>query len=247
MTAALETSPPAAIQLTVILPANHEADNLRELLPQLSTVLGSLLSDRAAWEVLVIDTPTPTDDTAAVCAAHGARHIARQTDDCYGAAIRTGVEESRGEFVIIMDADGSHPPPLIAQLWPERLQADIVIASRYVPGGSTDNPWLLVVMSRFLNFAFRTVARIPVHDLSGSYRLYRGGPLRALRLDSRHFEIGQEILVKLMRRPAGQRPRVKEVPFAFHRRAHGKSKRNLIVFIFKFAVALIRWSRTRNA
>ncbi len=138
-----------------------------------------------------------------------------------------------------MDADGSHSPEFIRELWEKRHNADVVIASRYVAGGHTDNPGLLVGMSRILNRIFRFIVGFPVLDVSNSFRLYRGDLLRSLRLTYRHFDILEEILAKLLwqgRTPAT----VLEIPYHFERRLAGKSKRNLLVFGLHFCIAAVR-------
>jgi dolichol-phosphate mannosyltransferase len=179
------------------------------------------------------------DDTEAVCAANQVRLLRRHPRNDYGDAIRTGIGASHGDYVLIMDADGSHSPEFIRELWGQRHRADVVIASRYVAGGRTDNPRLLVGMSRLLNQFFRAVVRFPVLDVSNSFRLYPGERLRSLRLVYQHFDILEEILAKLLwhaRTPAT----VLEIPYRFERRLAGESKRNLLMFSFHFLMAALR-------
>ncbi len=241
-----EMSNDSQVQLSVILPSYGEADNLRELLPVLRLVTDSLAGPQGA-EILVVDTQSPMDDTPAVCQAQGARYVPRQGDNTYGSAIRTGIAASRGRFVAVMDADGSHDPHFLRQMWGQRDQADVVIASRYIPGGRTDNPWFLVAMSRILNLVFKIVVRMQVVDVSNSFRLYRGEMLRRLSLVSHHFDIMEEILVKLLwESPQGRGARVTELPFSFQKRRHGKPKRNLVVFAWWFLLSLFRMRRLRR-
>lgn len=224
------------VSLSIIVAAYNEGENLSILLPRLTTAV-------RAWEpkheILVVDTVTPLDDTQAVCAANQVRFLRRQPTNDYGDAIRTGIAASRGDFVLVMDADGSHNPEFIRALWDQRHRADVVIASRYVAGGRTDNSRLLVGMSRVLNRVFRFMVGFPVLDVSNSFRLYRGGLLRGLRLTYRHFDIIEEILAKLLW--ANPEPaRVVEIPYHFERRMTGESKRNLLVFGLHFCIAAIR-------
>jgi len=243
-----ETSPAGGMtanpeeSLSIIMAAYREAENLSILLPRLTTALRTLTPK---YEVLVVDAVTPMDDTEAICAANQVRLLRRQPGNDYGDAIRTGVAASRGDFVLIMDADGSHNPEFIRELWGKRHQADVVIASRYVVGGHTDNPRLLVGMSRVLNQLFRFIVGFPVLDVSNSFRLYRAELLRGLRLTYRHFDILEEILAKLLwgnPDPA----RVVEIPYHFERRLAGESKRNLWVFGYHFCLAALRLNATRR-
>lgn len=231
----------AAESLSIVVAAYREGESLAHLLPRLTRAVQALVSD---VEVLVVDTLEPMDETPAVCAANQVRLIRRQPTNDYGDAIRTGIAASRGEFVLIMDADGSHNPEFIRELWQHRHAAEVVIASRYTPGGRTDNPRVLVGMSRLLNHLFRLVARFPVLDVSNSFRLYRGEPLRRLRLTFRHFDILEEILAKLLWRQPDP-ARALEIPYHFERRIAGKSKRSLLVFGLHFLAAGYRLYRIR--
>jgi dolichol-phosphate mannosyltransferase len=222
--------------LSVVVAAYREGESLALLLPRLTRAARELVPD---FEILVVDTLEPMDDSAAVCEANRVRLIRRRPTNDYGDAIRTGIAATRGEFVLIMDADGSHNPEFIGELWQHRHRAEVVIASRYTPGGRTDNPRLLVGMSRLLNQLFRLVAQFPVLDVSNSFRLYRGEPLRTLQLTFRHFDILEEILAKLLwRRP--DPAHVLEIPYHFERRIAGESKRSLLVFGLHFLAAGFR-------
>jgi dolichol-phosphate mannosyltransferase len=228
--------------VSVVLPSYREAENLRVLLPELTSVLESL---DPQWEVIVVDTTEPMDESAAICAELGATYVNRVGGNDYGDAIRTGIDSSRGERVVIMDVDGSHDPTFITTLWAHRDDGDVVIASRYVRGGSTDNPLLLVLFSKLLNTVFSTVVGIPVRDLSNSFRLYRGTQLRSVHLTSRHFDVQEEILARLLWEVDPPAACV-EVPFRFRRRAHGESKRSTLLFVGAFLGAMVRLSRLRR-
>jgi dolichol-phosphate mannosyltransferase len=233
---------PDECELSIILPSYTEAENLRVLLPRLTPVLDELTG---SWEVLVVDTVEPLDDTAALCDGERVRYTPRVGGNDYGDAIRTGIRESRGRMAAIMDVDGSHDPEFLRQMWSAREQADIVIASRYTAGGSTDNPPLLVMFSRMLNSVFAVVLRMPVRDISNSLRLYRGAPLRALELRFAHFDIQEEILARLLWDPVSPAT-VLELPFRFRRRLSGDSKRSMAVFIAAFVSAMFRLARLRS-
>ena len=156
-----------------------------------------------SYEILVVDTETPHDDTAAVCRELNAVYIPRKGGPHYGNAVRTILRESHGAYVLVMDADGSHHPRYIPELWGFRQEYDLVIASRYVQGGKTENPFILIFLSLMVNVVFRLVLQLNCYDVSNSFRLYRGEELRALTLECDNFDIVEEILVKLN---AGDRP-----------------------------------------
>lgn len=229
------------VQLTVALPAYEEGANLQTLLPLLRTTLAGL---GVTHEILVVDTEVPRDDTPDVCAKHAVRCVARRDGPLYGHAVRTALAESRGRWVVMMDADGSHAPRFVQELWSARDRADVVIASRYVTGGRTDNPAILIFLSHAVNIIFRLVLGLPVADMSNSFRLYRGDDVRALTLECENFDIVEEILVKLAFSHDGYR--MLELPFTFETRKAGQTKRNLVAFAFTYVGTLGRLLRLKR-
>jgi dolichol-phosphate mannosyltransferase len=224
-----------SIALSILLPAYEEAENLDWLLPQISRVLGAA---GIAHEIVVVDAPTPRDDTQDVCIRHAALYVPRTGGNLYGDAIRTGIRVAKGERLIVMDADGSHNPEFLPQLWASRNDADLVIASRYVIGGRTDNPRLLILLSLAVNLVFRIVLGLKCADVSNSFRLYRAEPVRGLTLECNNFDIVEELLVKLSYSKPGFT--ILEIPFTFEKRQAGKTKRKLIAFAFSYVATLWR-------
>jgi dolichol-phosphate mannosyltransferase len=227
-------------ELTVMIPAYREAAALRTLLPKIVAAAGALTP---SYEVLVIDTQERMDDTDDVCAIWDARHIRRRGGDQYGDAIRTGIAEARGRYILCMDADGSHNPASFASLWVERERWDIVIGSRYAPGGQTENPTILIAMSYIVNLTFRVVFKLSARDVTNSFRLYHADVLKPLHLGSDDFDILEEILIRCVTHdpPA----RVGEVPVTFERRKAGESKRKLVKFAFGYLSTLQKLRRFR--
>lgn len=229
--------------LSVVIPAYLEEENLRILLPRLVAVL---LVAQPNYEVLVVDTQESLDNTRAVCLEFGDRivHCPRGGGNNYGDAIRTGIARAQGRHVLFMDADGSHTPEFIPLLLAHAGSSDVVVASRYIQGGATENPALLIGMSRILNSIFRLVLHIPCQDVSNSFKLYRASLLKPLKLECSHFDIVEELLVRCM---VAQEPlRIQEVPFVFKARMFGVTKRNLITFIGSFILTLLRLLRIKR-
>ncbi len=222
-------------QLSVILPAYNEEENLRLLVPRIRHACEELTD---SFEILIVDTMAPMDGTPELCEEQQVRYVPRSGGNAYGDAVRTGIGQSMGRSVIFMDADGSHPPHFLADLYRVRDQADIVVASRYVAGGFTENSKILVLMSWFVNIGYRLVLGLKCKDVSNSFKLYPGDALRALQLRCDNFDIVEEILVRIMR--ANPAFRILEVPFTFKKRMFGQTKRNLLAFIFSYTVTLMR-------
>jgi len=232
----MNANPPP--DLSVILPAYEEVENLIWFLPRLRGVLREL---GVSHQILVVDTASPLDDTPRVCRDQEVEYCHREGGNLYSHAVKTGIARSRGRRVVMMDCDGSHDPAVIPRLWAERERANLVIASRYVPGGHTENPAILIGLSLAVNLVFRLVLRLRCRDVSNSFRLYEGDELRALRLECANFDIVEEILIKL----SYGRPdfRVREIPFTFGRRKAGRTKRDLMAFAFSYLATLARFYR----
>jgi dolichol-phosphate mannosyltransferase len=219
------------LDLSIVLPAYREAEALRKLLPALKSRVADLTE---AHEIVVVDAQTPLDETQTVCETQGVRHVYRRYGNQYGDAVRTGIEEARGRYVIFMDADGSHNPAHLQLLWRERECYDVVVGSRYVAGGHTENPAILILMSWIVNVIFRLAFQLRCQDVSNSFRLYHTELLKPLRLRCHHFDIVEELLILLSKH------RIGEVPVTFERRKAGRSKRKLLLFAIGYIWTVLR-------
>jgi dolichol-phosphate mannosyltransferase len=223
------------MDLTILIPAYKEAENLEIVIPKLKKSL-EILDIR--HQILVVDSAESSDDTLDVCNRYKVNYIVREPGNSYGDAIRSGIANASGEYLVIMDADGSHEPDFIRILWKYRIKNDVVIASRYIKGGSTENSKLLNFMSRILNISYRIILQLDCKDVSNSFKLYKSQDLKSLSLICNEFDMVEEILFKLKK--LNNQIKIKEVPYTFKRRITGESKRNLVLFIFKYAFTLVR-------
>ncbi len=231
------------MEVSIVFPAYHEAENLAALLPALHTALAHA---PFCYHVIVVDTMTPTDSTQQVCQKYNAQYIRRQGGNFYGDAIRTGVRSAQGAYTVIMDADGSHDPQDILRFY-EAMQTgryDLVIGSRYCQGGSTHNNFLLRFMSWGLNLTYRLMFRLPVRDVSNSFRMYKTQQLQQLEFVCNDFDIVEEIIIKLELLVPGFS--VLELPISFHKREAGESKRRLLQFILSYAKTMVRLKKIQH-
>jgi dolichol-phosphate mannosyltransferase len=223
------------LDLSITIASYREAENLALMLSSICEAAAALTPK---FEVLIVDTQEPMDDTAAICAAHGVQHVYRKGGNSYGDAVRTIISESRGAYILNMDADGSHSPEYFRSMWNERERYDITIGSRYAPGGHTENPAILIWMSYVVNLTFRIVFSIHAKDVTNSFRLYNRNVLAGMKLESDDFDILEERRIKaVIRKPPA---RIGEVPVTFARRKAGESKRKLVQFAFGYLKTLKR-------
>ena len=151
--------------LTVVLPTLNEEGALRQVIPRLRATFASL---GIKGELLVVDGRS-LDKTIEVALAGGAR-VLTQTGKGLGNALREGLVAADSPWVAVVDADGSHPPEVLAEMWAQREKADLIIASRYIPGGSAVMDPLRQVLSRSLNIVARFLLDLPAGDSSGGFR-----------------------------------------------------------------------------
>jgi len=228
------------LDLSVVIASLNEAPNLQRLLPLLREALEAL---GIAWEILIIDGDSQDGTQEIVEAVPGARYICEKQPG-YGTAILRGVSEARGTYVQTMDADMSHPTQFIQSLWEARNTGDIIIASRYVPGGAADQPWFRYTLSRILNRFFATGLSIPAaKDMSSGFRLYRKSIFDGMNIQFTNFVILIEIL--LMAYAKGQQ--IKEVPFHYQPRDCGSSKARIIKFGKDYLRLFYRIWKMRNS
>ena len=225
------------MELSIILPAYKEAENLKKILPKINEEVSKLNID---YEILIIDTIEKIDDTDEVCKLNDAIYINREGGNFYGDAIRTGISKANGKYTLIMDADGSHEPKSIIDIYKKikNENLDIVVGSRYCKGGKTDNNFILKMMSWSLNLTYRIIFSLKVNDCSNSFRLYDSSKIKSLKLECINFDIVEEILIKLQ--IIYPDLKISEVPVHFKKRDEGTSKRDLIKFIFTYYVTIQR-------
>src|SRR5436190_2440385 len=201
-----EAAPPRSeaghIITTVVLPAYNEAAALPNVLRDLHEQLPG------DYEVLVVDDGS-TDDTAAVAERGPCRLVRHRTNRGKGVAIRTGIAEASGDYVVIMDADATYPVAAIEQLVDHLGDHDLVRGNRVSTAESM--PLVNKVGNWFFNKLFSIAHGLESGDhLSGLYGLRRDA-FRRLGLEARGFDIETEIGIKAQARGL----RVAEIPIEY--------------------------------
>jgi dolichol-phosphate mannosyltransferase len=243
---------PAESRVLVSLATYNERDNLTPLLQEIHAHVPQA-------DILVIDDNSPdgTGQLADQLAAQDlrVRVLHRPGKLGLGTAILAAMRHAMDhgyDYLVNMDADFSHHPRYLPALLAGMDQHDVMIGSRYVPGGGSEN-WPLArrLMSRGVNTVARLLMRIPARDTSGAYRCYRVAKLRETNLDrlwSRGYSFQQEVLYRC--RKAGSR--IGETPIVFENRRAGASKvnpreaaRSMAVILWVGLLATLRLDRIR--
>ena len=219
--------------ISAVLLAYKEAENLKVLLPKIKQQLDKIGEE---YEIIIVDTMKPLDDTPAVCKKFGARYVNQRLPH-FGGAFRTGIKAARYDKFLIMDSDGSHNPIYIPDIYKKFVSgADVVIGSRYVKGGKTNDSKVSIIMSHILYFVFRIITGIKAKDISTDYRMYDTKQLNAVKLTCQNYDILQEVLLKM--KINNRKLVVKETPIVFEKRLYGESKRQLFKFILGYVKTL---------
>ena len=211
-------------RIVVIIPTFNERESL-------AAIVGRVRSSVPEVEILIIDDNSP-DGTGAIADELAAAEpkvqvMHRLGKEGLGAAYLAGFSwalQNSFEVVVEMDADGSHQPEQLPRLLAALRGADLVLGSRWIAGGGTEN-WSKgrEILSRGGNFYTRTMLGVPLHDATGGYRAFRADTLRKLDLHDVASQ-GYCFQVDLAWRAVQRGLVVTEVPITFVERAAGTSK-----------------------
>jgi dolichol-phosphate mannosyltransferase len=209
---------------SIVIPTFHERENLQRLLPALFTVLHR--AGRAA-EVIVVDDDS-RDGTEELCRRlsvdHPLRLYIRRGERGLATAVVRGLQLARGNVLVAMDADFSHPPEAVPALVAaaESPECDLAIGSRYVAGGAVDPSWSWFrrVNSRAATLLARGLTNAS-DPMAGFFAMRRATLARARALRPLGYKILLELVVRCNCR------RVVEIPITFQDRMRGESKLSL--------------------
>ena len=208
--------------LTIVVPTYNERERLAELV---DAVFAVATGAGLTLELVIVDDNSP--DGTGVLADELAKtrrmQVVRRAGKLgLGTAVVAGFAVAQAPVVGVMDADFSHPPALVPVLFAAMREtgADLVVGSRYIPGGSTpDWPWSRRMLSRVGCLLARPVA--PLRDAASGFFIIRRDLARQVQIQAGGFKICLELLVR------GVPAHVVEVPFKFDDRELGESKMSL--------------------
>ena len=212
----------------LILPTYNEAENLE---PLVRAALPRLAEAVPEHHVLVVDDCSP-DGTGAIADRLAAEHaevevLHRPGKEGLGRAYIAGFEHALGrgaELLIEMDADFSHDPADLPRLIAAAADADLVLGSRYVPGGGiADWGRFRRTLSRGGSLYARAILGVPIRDLTGGFKCFRRATLEGIDYRDTHAD-GYGFQIELTYRAYRRGFRVREIPIVFRDREAGTSK-----------------------
>lgn len=214
----------AHMDCSIIIPTFNEKNNVRLIAARIIDILNR---ENCLYEIVFVD--DSTDDTPAIlqnlcdeCSC--IRYIHREKERGLASAVVKGFYHSQGTQIIVMDADLQHPPELIPLILRRLSQADIVIPSRFVPGGSDGG---LTIFRKLVSGIARGIGCIsikklrPISDSTSGYFAMKRSVIRGADLDPIGWKILIEVLVK------GKYRTVHEIPYSFVAREVGESKMSI--------------------
>jgi dolichol-phosphate mannosyltransferase len=233
-------------KLSIVLPTYNESQNIVKMLDSIAQMVSPYSA--AGAEIIVVDDNSP-DGTAEIASVYAknisnnkklhVQVIRREGKFGLSSAIVAGLQSATGDMLVVMDGDFSHPPQVIPSII-DALQdssCDIVVASRYVKGGSIIGwPFKRRLMSKGATKIAQYGLGIEVKDPVSGFFAFRRHIIRGIKFDAIGYKMLLEILVKT------KGARVKEVPYTFINRRIGTSKLDASV-MFDYIRAVMRLYR----
>ncbi len=213
-------------QVSIIIPTYNESNNIIRILKS----IGENLPKNVIAEAIVVDDNSP-DSTGKIVedylknvkkiAGYTMDIIHRTSKNGLSSAILSGVQRAKGDTIVVMDSDFSHPPQIIPKLIDslKKYQCDLVIASRYIRGGKI-NGWTFKrkIMSKIATLIAKKGLGVKTKDPMSGFFAFKKNILKGINFDAIGYKILLEILVKK------SEIAVKEIPYTFENRSFGSSK-----------------------
>jgi dolichol-phosphate mannosyltransferase len=208
--------------VSVVVPTYREAENIPHLATRLARLREAEGLDLELW-LMDDDSRDGTEEAVRSLGLPWVHLVVREGDRGLSQAVLDGLRRARGDVMVVMDADLSHPPEKIPEMLAALADgADVAVGSRFVDGGSTDDDWGLF---RWLNSRVATLLAMPLTSLkdpmSGFFALRRETFEAGRDLNPVGYKIGLELIIKC------RCALVAEVPIHFSDRRFGKSKLSL--------------------
>ena len=237
-------------QISIIIPTYNESRNIIQILKS----IGENLPKNVTAEAIVVDDNSP-DSTGRIVdeylknvkkiAGYTMDVIHRTSKNGLSSAILSGIQRAKGDTIVVMDSDFSHPPQIIPKMIEslKKYQCDLVIASRYISGGKI-NGWTLKrkIMSKTATLIAKKGLGVKTKDPMSGFFAFKKNILKGINFDAIGYKILLEILVKK------SEIAVKEIPYTFENRSFGSSKldKSTITDYFKSVWKLYKFGKPKE-
>jgi len=212
-------------ELSVVISAYNEEKSVEKVL---NGVLQSFKKYGIIGELIFMDNhcTDKTGDIADKVAKKSKKlrviHRRRRKSRDLGSSLIEGLNQAKGEFVLIMDCDDSHNYQDVKRLFSQRKNADIIIGSRFVKGGGSDFTLKRKVISNFYNFLIPLFLGVKIKDMTTGFKLYnREKVLKGMNLKNNGFGLHIELILKAKAKGCTH----KEIPI-YYKKSAGKSHLN---------------------
>ncbi len=227
-------------KLSVILPTYNESQTIVKLIKTIHSVCKNI-----SHEIIIVD-DLSSDDTLKTINTQLPRSpwlrlYSHPAPRSLGLSIRFGITKARGRICIGMDADGNHDPQRIVALLTALKKADLVVASRFLPGGGMSNP-LRYWASKIFNLAIHTLLNFPTTDSTSGYYAIGTKTLRALPLSRIYYGYG-DYHMRLVWMAHRANIRITEIPVFYPERLGGESKSHLLGMLKSYVAEAIRLAK----
>lgn len=208
-------------KVSIIIPVFNEADTFKDLLDEVEKAKFSGLEK----EIIIVD-DCSTDGTIEILKTLGNKYkILYHEKNCgKGAAIRTAVKETSGDYVVIQDADLEYTPEDYDLLLPLLIndEADVVYGSRFLGDNNSKNFILKnKIANLFLTMLTNILYGASITDMETCYKAFKADIIKSVDIKSNRFDFEPEITAKLMKKKI----RLKELPISYSGRAHHQGKK----------------------
>jgi len=223
-------------QVSIIIPTYNESQNIVGVLK----LIRENIPKGIYTETIVVDDNSP-DGTGKIVEdyIYGIKKIAENTIDIIhrkaknglSSAILNGIQNAKGETIVVMDSDFSHPPQIIPKMIEalKQYQCDLVVASRYITGGNIQG-WTTKrkLMSKFATMIAKKGLGVKTKDPMSGFFAFKKNIIKELNFDVLGYKFLLEILVKT------KGINIKEIPYTFENRKFGSSKLDISTIIDYF-------------
>ena len=235
----------AIIDLSVVLPTYNERENIGELIQAILDVLDPL---SVKPQILVVDDNSPDGTADLIRERFYSRpevtlHV-RTQERGLATAIAAGINLARADVVAVMDTDFNHHPKDLPRLLENLSEADLVIGSRYVPGGGMKTSRLRYLGSWCFNIFIRLVLGSPIKDNLSGFLVFKKQVITRLRDRAIFFGYG-DYCIRLIHFARKSGFILREVPVVYEFRLGGESKTHFVKYLVDYiqATLALRFNR----